>query len=951
MQLLLRGIPAVNDQKVLSIGTLNLASRETAMNTCHRVGSVLATAHLLLLLTACGGGGNSGLTDARSSPAAVSVAADTVTFSGPRANYFITRTSTGLSVTDKVGSDGTTSIAAGVRTLAFSDASVNLGIADKAQAMSPADLKSLIELYIAYFNRVPDANGLSYWIDQFNAGQTLEQIGQSFYTAALQYSSLTGFSATMSDSAFVALIYKNVLARSTPDQQGLDYWTTSLANGSQTRGTLIRSILSAAHGFKGDAGFGYVADLLDNKYTVASYVTVQQGLSYNSASDSIAKGMAIAAAVTSTDTSAATKVTGISDDGFSTSSSGRIVLSGTVAAGAPFAGGVVVITDNTGKPVGTATIDKNGNYSSTLTSTAAAPFVLTATSSDQSKTLVSPAAMASSGTVNITPLTDLISARLSKSGNPARLAQELAADNRLIEPARLAARKQEVVTAIQTVARAVGDQTDPLNGKFSANASGHDRLLDSLLVSIQPAGASSNIEIVVRQAMADTAAPNAVQFSSGSGSAMPVVGPVTQTAVIAEGTSALLADLASRMSNCLALPVSERVSNGTASNSTIIATACLGLFLNSDPSQYLKNGGRVGPSGQFTELFNASYTGAVVTGATYQFTRSNGDLVFSYTLRDAAGNTVRGNVDAVRRNGGVMQLIGDQYQYPGSVNAFMQNRSFINQNDASHLSSGYSINVTNLTDSAGNALFAKVVATAPNGAVLTLVPSAGSSFLVLQGAAGSNALTNVVRMARAYVDTANSGDPALRDISLFWTGTPYADAAILGMPNISNWRLDYYLASAPSSIAATQHYRTLGRPLTIAELRARPVAGLTDANQQSLRQSSVSSGSTVAVAAPSSGGFPASWQVPSGALAPGKLTVFGLLARAPSFNDQIRTPDSARTASVPCSPQGNADLHCSKSGTAFNFASGVYVNNVQLNAGDEMNRTFSSHYAIYTVAP
>jgi hypothetical protein len=35
----------------------------------------------------------------------------------------------------------------------------------------------------------------------------------------------------------------------------------------------------------------------------------------------------------------------------------------------------------------------------------------------------------------------------------------------------------------------------------------------------------------------------------------------------------------------------------------------------------------------------------------------------------------------------------------------------------------------------------------------------------------------------------------------------------------------------------------------------------------------------------------------------------------------------------------------------FSFASGDYINNVQLNAGDDLNRTFSSHYAIYTVAP
>jgi hypothetical protein len=383
----------------------------------------------------------------------------------------------------------------------------------------------------------------------------------------------------------------------------------------------------------------------------------------------------------------------------------------------------------------------------------------------------------------------------------------------------------------------------------------------------------------------------------------------------------------------------------------VIASACLGLFLNNDPSQYLKNGARVGPSGQYSELFDGSYTGAVALSAVYQFTRANGDIVFSYSFRDASGNIVRGNSDAVRKNGSVLQLVGDQYQYPGGVNAFMQNRVFINQSDASHLSSGYSINVTNLNDSSGNALFAKVVATAPNGALLTLVPSAGSSFLILQGTGGSNALTNVVRLARAYSDSSNAGDPASRDTSLFWTATPYTEAAMTAMPNISSWRLDYYLASAPSTIAATQYYRTLGRPLTIAELRARTMASLTDAYQQTLKQSSVFSVSPVAVPAPASGGFTASWQVPTGALAPGKLTIFGFLPKVLSFNDQTRNADSARSASVSCSPQNSSDLHCTKSGGVFSFASGDYINNVQLNAGDDLNRTFSSHYAIYTVAP
>ncbi|MES2073293.1 MAG: DUF4214 domain-containing protein, partial [Pseudomonadota bacterium] len=112
----------------------------------------------------------------------------------------------------------------------------------------------------------------------------------------------------MSDAAFVTVAYKNVLGRSSPDAEGLAYWTKNLGNGSETRGSLVKSILSSAHTFKGDATYGYVADLLDNKATVASKFAVDQGLNYNTPEASITNGMAIAAAVTATSTSAATKV-------------------------------------------------------------------------------------------------------------------------------------------------------------------------------------------------------------------------------------------------------------------------------------------------------------------------------------------------------------------------------------------------------------------------------------------------------------------------------------------------------------------------------------------------------------------------------------------------------------------------------------------------------------------
>ena len=108
------------------------------------------------------------------------------------------------------------------------------------------------------------------------------------------------------------------MGRSSVDQGGLDYWGKALDSGTATRGALVASILSSAHGFKGDKDYGYVADLLDNKLTVATAFAIEQGLSDNTAETAIVHGMAIAAAVTPTDILSALKLIGVADSGFMT---------------------------------------------------------------------------------------------------------------------------------------------------------------------------------------------------------------------------------------------------------------------------------------------------------------------------------------------------------------------------------------------------------------------------------------------------------------------------------------------------------------------------------------------------------------------------------------------------------------------------------------------------------
>jgi methionine-rich copper-binding protein CopC len=236
---------------------------------------------------------------------------DTVVYSAGLGNYTVTKTATGYTVKDKSGADGTDTLS-NIEALKFTDKSINLQIQAQAAAAPAADVTRLTELYIAFFNRIPDADGLSYWIANKIAGQTINQIADAFYSAGSQFSSLTGYTSTMSNADFVNVIYKNALGRKDgADAGGLAYWTSKLSDGSASRGSLVSSVLDAAHTYKGNATFGYVADLLDNKIAVGKTVAINYGVNYNYTSDAVTNGMAIAAAVTSVSTANAILLVGV----------------------------------------------------------------------------------------------------------------------------------------------------------------------------------------------------------------------------------------------------------------------------------------------------------------------------------------------------------------------------------------------------------------------------------------------------------------------------------------------------------------------------------------------------------------------------------------------------------------------------------------------------------------
>lgn len=104
----------------------------------------------------------------------------------------------------------------------------------------------IAQIYIAAFNRVPDAGGLSNWMNQYMAGKmTYAQIAEDF-TKQAEY--VAKYPTIMTNTEYVTKIYNNVFGR-TPDAGGLTNWVNQLDATSIThinRGNIMTYMLASA---------------------------------------------------------------------------------------------------------------------------------------------------------------------------------------------------------------------------------------------------------------------------------------------------------------------------------------------------------------------------------------------------------------------------------------------------------------------------------------------------------------------------------------------------------------------------------------------------------------------------------------------------------------------------------------------------------------------------------
>ncbi len=138
-----------------------------------------------------------------------------------------------------------------------------------------ASREQIVELYVAFFERAPDADGLDYWE---NTGMRIEDISQSFFD---QEETQLKYPDTMTDAEFIQAIYNNLFDHPV-DDEGLIYWGGELESGSISRADMIMAVVNGA--------LGTDDTILANKTEVGLYFA-DSGLSNQANSIDIMSGV------------------------------------------------------------------------------------------------------------------------------------------------------------------------------------------------------------------------------------------------------------------------------------------------------------------------------------------------------------------------------------------------------------------------------------------------------------------------------------------------------------------------------------------------------------------------------------------------------------------------------------------------------------------------------------
>lgn len=199
---------------------------------------------------------------------------DTAVYMNDRSNYGLTISDDTIIIEDRSGRDGTDTLNS-IEILDFDGTSFALTKFTNVSTLTDADMLAFCELYVAYFNRAPDATGLLFWGSELASGSSMDEIARKFYDSP-ETQSLYGGSNSTSD--FVTAVYSNVLGRA-PDAAGFAYWVDALDSGSVDQASFILAMIGGA---KAATGSAVDAQYLEMKAEIGAYFAVVNGLNNGS---------------------------------------------------------------------------------------------------------------------------------------------------------------------------------------------------------------------------------------------------------------------------------------------------------------------------------------------------------------------------------------------------------------------------------------------------------------------------------------------------------------------------------------------------------------------------------------------------------------------------------------------------------------------------------------------
>ncbi len=212
---------------------------------------------------------------------------DTAIYSGAQSAYTLTLSAESTVIQDRRGDGNGQDTLIGIERLDFDTDFFEGNPFDLQQfagttGLSETDFENFIELYIAYFNRAPDAVGLNFWGTAFANGVSLEQSASFFID---QPETRETYPSELSNTDVATAVYNNVLGR-IPDQEGFDFWVNALDSGGVSRDQFILAILGGAKATPPDgASQDFIqqqaADraYLANKTDIGAYYAVHKGMS------------------------------------------------------------------------------------------------------------------------------------------------------------------------------------------------------------------------------------------------------------------------------------------------------------------------------------------------------------------------------------------------------------------------------------------------------------------------------------------------------------------------------------------------------------------------------------------------------------------------------------------------------------------------------------------------